>query len=123
MTPKTRTGRMPACIRREPAAKRSHDFAAEVRQLLRIEERLRRYQPKPRDEPKEPSGADQVLAAVAARYRPGDRIGLRHVLDCIDVTWEVARAVRDWAMSQGAWPYLQPEPSRPVPRARKGGAS
>ena len=98
-----------------------------LKDILRIERENRDYRPTARDAepPRCPSNADEVLAAVALKYKPGDSVGLRHVLDCIDISWENARAVRDWARhpSVGAWPWLQPMPSRPAGGRRKRGAS
>jgi hypothetical protein len=94
-----------------------------VRRLLRTGRGLKGYRPTPRhysaEPPPAPRGADEVLAAVASRHRPGDAVGLQQVVDCIAVTWEQARAVRDWAQSVGAWPYTRPGPGW---SRRKGGA-
>lgn len=89
-----------------------------VRRILRTEKGLKGYSPTPRpytaDPPPAPKHADEVLTALlAAGYRPGDCLGLQQVVDCIAVTWEQARAVRDWAEQTGAWPYLRPGPFRP----------
>lgn len=108
------------------SARPERSYRELVRTILRAEKGLRGYRPTPRDTepPREPPGADEVLAALAARYRPGDAIGLQQIVDCIGVTWEHARAVRAWAQhpAVGAWPYLQPAPSRPAgkndPRTR-----
>jgi hypothetical protein len=87
-----------------------------VGKVLRAEKGLRGYRPTVREGPPEPRGADEVLAALASRYRPGDAIGLQQVIDCIAVTWEHAQAVRKWAESVGAWPYVRPSPVRPPTR-------
>lgn len=97
-----------------------------VRRALEAERQLRGYRPEPRpwtgDPPPAPKHADEVLAALASRYRPGDRVGLQQVLDVIGVTWEEARAVRAWATAVGAWPYLQPGPGWTRSRRQEGGA-
>lgn len=104
--------------RRGRADPPGHGHGELLRAILKAEKSLRGYVPTARgvEEPREPKQADQVLAALAGRYRPGDAIGLQQVLDVIDVTWETARAVRAWAQSQGAWPYLRPSPMRPAGR-------
>jgi hypothetical protein len=98
--------------------RRSRDHADLVRRMLRTERGLKGYRPTVRhyaaDPPPAPKHADEVLAALSGRYRPGDAIGLQQIVDVIDVPWEVARAVRDWAQQTGAWPYLRPGPGRPV---------
>jgi hypothetical protein len=96
-----------------------------LRNLLKIEEGLKGYRPEPRpwsaDPPPAPRGADEVLAALASLYRPGDAIGLQQVVDCIAIDWDRARAIRQWAESVGAWPYLRPGALRATARPRKGG--
>ena len=88
-----------------------------VRRILKAERGLCGYRPTGNEPPAEPPGADEVLAALAATYRPGDAIA---------VPWEKARAVRAWAERVGAWPYVRPGPCRPPagrdPAMRKGGA-
>jgi hypothetical protein len=114
----------------EVAMSRDHPSKELVRQVLRAERSARRYRPR------NPATADsvraqfaeQVIAAVAARHGPGEAVGLRQVVDAIDITWEQARAVRDWARSQGCWPWLQPAGSRPGGKSdpgpkREGGGS
>ena len=86
-----------------------------VRDVLRAERGLKGYVPTPRpDGPPEPKNADETLAALAAKYRPGDAIGLQQMIDAIAITWEHAKAVRRWAEHNGAWPYLRPGPCRPA---------
>lgn len=100
-----------------------------VGRLLKAERGLKGYVPTPRpDGPPEPAGADELLAAVAATYSPGDVVGVRQILDCIAVTHVHAQAVRRWAEHNGAWPYLRPSAFRPAAGSerrpkREGGES
>lgn len=109
--------------------RKRHGYRRLVRTILKKEESLRSYVPTPRPAgPAEPRGADEVLAALASRYSPGDALGLQQVVDCIGVEWDHARAVRAWAQYHGAWPYVRPSPRRPASRPdpgpkRKGGGS
>lgn len=83
-----------------------------VRRILATERQLKSYRPAPRpwtgDPPPAPPHADEVLAALAGRYRPGDAVGLQQIVDTIAIEWDRARAVREWAEQTGAWPYLRP---------------
>jgi hypothetical protein len=107
----------------------NHAHGNLVRGVLRAEKGLRGYIPTPRPDPPEPEDADEVLAALAAAYRPGDAVGTQQILERIAVTRERARAVVRWAQSVGAWPYLRPGPfrpaggqsDRPAPRRKGGG--
>jgi hypothetical protein len=113
--------------------KTGHGYRRLLARILKTERGLKGYRPAPRhytaDPPPAPPHADEVLAALAGTYRPGDAIGLQQIVDCIAVTWEQARAVRDWAERTGAWPYLRPGPCRPAgtsdrlrgPRKKGGG--
>ena len=115
----------------------NHAYRHLLRQVLAIEADLKGRTPAAHEPPPEPKNADEVLAALASRYRPGDQVGLQHVVECIGITWEHARSVRAWAQYHGAWPYVLPAPARPdgrtgpVPRkpprrrtrTRKGGGS
>jgi hypothetical protein len=53
-----------------------------------------------------PSQADRVMAAMARAHPAGDRAGLNEIISAAGVPRYVAIAVRKWARSQGAWPYL-----------------
>jgi hypothetical protein len=98
-----------------------------LRAVLRAERGLRRYRPAPRpwtgDPPPAPKHADEVLAALAGTYKPGDAIGLQQIVDTIAIDWDQARAVRDWAEQTGAWPYLRPSGMRPAGRPDPGPGS
>jgi hypothetical protein len=106
------------------AMKRTHPSADLVRTHLKAEERIRRYEPKPRDEPPPPPCAESVLCALAMRHQPGEAVGLQEIVDASGCTWAQASATRSWAKTTGAWPYLQPGLCRP-PQSRKpkGGGS
>jgi hypothetical protein len=90
-----------------------------VRRVLKAESGLRGYVPRVYEPPDEPPGADEVLAAVASCYRPGDAVGLRQVRECIAITQDKAQAVRAWAIGAGAWPYLTPGACRPPASPRR----
>jgi hypothetical protein len=105
-----------------------------VRRALRTERQLKGYRPETPpwtgEPPPAPKHADEVLAAISERYPPGTCIGLAQVLEVIDISWEEARAVRDWATAVGAWPWLKPggyrrpgRPDRLRGPCRKGGRS
>jgi hypothetical protein len=98
-----------------PKSKYAHGNRRLVGRVLKAEAGLKGYVPTPRpDGPPEPAGADELLAALSATYRPGDAVGLRQILDCIAVTQVHAMAVRRWAEHNGAWPYLRPGLNRPA---------
>ena len=80
-----------------------------LRRILRIEGRLRSYRPRPIPAPDPPPQAEEVLAAVAARYGPGDRVSIRDAAEAAGVTRAVAGFVRAWANhpAVGRWPYLK----------------
>jgi hypothetical protein len=104
-----------------------------VRSALRRERQLKGFRPEAPpwtgEPPPAPKHAGQVLAALSGHYPPGTCIGLAQVLEVIDVSWREARAVRDWAMAAGCWPWLKPggyrrpgRPDRLRGSRRKGGA-
>jgi hypothetical protein len=103
-----------------------------IRRFLRVERRILASKPRPRTIPPpipEPPGAREILAAIAAVYGPGEAIGIKEAKRAAGRGGERVRAVRNWAIQAGLWPYL------PVVRepgwlaahrraaARKGGGS
>jgi hypothetical protein len=105
-----------------------------VRRSLLRERQLKNYRPETPawtgEPPPAPRHADEVLCAISDRFPPGSCIGLAQVLEVIAVSRQEARAVRDWAMAAGCWPWLKPggyrRPGRPdrlrgSSSGRKGG--
>jgi hypothetical protein len=82
-----------------------------VRRFLRLERTVLAFRPTPTPPPSpapKPPRADEVLAAVARAFEPGDRVSRRAVAEAAGVTLPAAGAVRRWAMGAGQWPYLHP---------------
>lgn len=79
--------------------------AGDVRLILRIERRLRRYRPRPHGAPAKPDGAERILDALAGAHRPGDRLNTAAIAATAGIGRELAAAVRRWARSEGCWPY------------------
>jgi hypothetical protein len=52
-----------------------------------------------------PRHVDQVLAAVAARHKPGQVVVLTAVMAAAGISQRTAGRVRRWALSVGLWPY------------------
>jgi hypothetical protein len=96
------------------------------RKHLRIERRIRIDRP-PAAPPQAPDGAAEVLAACAAVFQPGARVGVQEIAVAAGIKGELARAVRAWAKRAGVWPYRdalggwQGHPGRRRGRDAKGG--
>ena len=84
-----------------------------VREILRIERGLRRYDPRPQPPPPRPDRADEVLAALAALYPAGSQVGYREIESASGCSRSTAFEVRRWAQHRAVrlWPY------RPAARA------
>jgi hypothetical protein len=52
-----------------------------------------------------PPGADAILAALAARHKPGDVVILAAIVEATGISPRKAGRVRRWAQSAGRWPY------------------
>jgi hypothetical protein len=62
--------------------------------------------------------ADEVLAAVAARYPVGATITLSMVAEAYGVSEGTASQVRRWARSVGRWAYVDGKRGAPPSRVR-----
>jgi hypothetical protein len=93
------------------------------RRFTRIERGIRTFQPRFPEPPPKPSRSDEVLDALAAAYRPGDRIGTVQIMATGGVRRDVADAIRKWARSRDLWPYLPRINGFPARWRRKGGGT
>lgn len=87
-----------------------------LRRIRRTEAAVRAYRPTLHHEqqpPDEPDHADEALAALASRYRPGDAASAADISRVIDIEYWRAVEIRRWAIAVGAWPYIDPSPVRP----------
>ncbi len=53
-----------------------------------------------------PAGAEEVLAAVAARYTPGSTVSLPQIGEAGGVSPGMAGKIRRWARANGRWSYV-----------------
>ena len=65
-----------------------------------------------------PSRAEEVLAAVAARYPAGATVTLPAIAGSCGVSEGTAAQVRRWARSVGRWPYVDGKRGAPLDRVR-----
>ena len=86
------------------------DYRPWVRRILRIERGLLAWRPRAYVPPPEPPGAVEVLSELAARFKAGDKVGLRDVVEVCGVPQSVASGVRRWAQACGLWPYRKGKP-------------
>ena len=52
-----------------------------------------------------PPKADTILAALAARYKPGSVVTLAAIVEAAGISQRTAGRVRRWAQSAGCWPW------------------
>jgi hypothetical protein len=92
------------------------------RHIMRIERRIHRTQP-PADFPRvrQPADAEAVLAAIATRFKAGDRVGIKDIADAAGVPEHAAHHVKRWAKSVDRWPYEDALSGYNAARAAKGG--
>ena len=79
----------------------------------------------PKPIPKPPR-AEEVLAAVAARYPAGSTVTLPMVAEVGGVNLATAGQIRQWAREQGRWPFANgrgapPSQVRPIGPSRLTG--
>jgi uncharacterized protein YchJ len=65
-----------------------------------------------------PSRAEEVLAAVAARYPAGATVTLPAIARASGVSEATASEVRRWARSAGRWAYMDGKRGAPPSRVR-----
>ena len=70
--------------------------------------------PKPLEKPRR---ADEILARLAARHRPGEALGLVQIAAAGGCSTGSANAIRRWAREAGLWPYAQSKGGFPARRA------
>jgi hypothetical protein len=70
-----------------------------------------------------PLWAEEVLAAVAARYPAGATVTLPAIAGACGVSEGMASQVRRWARSAGRWPYVDGKRGAPPSRVRLIGPS
>jgi hypothetical protein len=70
-----------------------------------------------------PSRAEEVLAAVAARYPAGATVTQSAIAEACGVNEVTASQVRRWARSAGRWPYVDGKRGAPPSRVRPVGPS
>ena len=90
-----------------------------VRRILQAE-RDSRLQGGPKQGPKpleKPRRADDVLAKLAARHKPGEALGLVQIAAAGGCSTGSALAIRRWAISKKLWPYAQSKGGFPARRA------
>jgi hypothetical protein len=66
----------------------------------------------PRPIPK-PPWAEEVLAAVAARYPAGATVTGRMIAEASGVNLATAGQIRQWARAHGRWPFANGKGARP----------
>ena len=66
----------------------------------------------PRSIPRPPR-AEEVLAAVAARYPAGATVTGRMIAEVGGVNLATAGQIRQWARAQGRWPFANGKGARP----------
>jgi hypothetical protein len=60
-----------------------------------------------------PPRAEEVLAAVAARYPAGATVTGRMIAEAGDVNLATAGQIRQWARANGRWPFANGKGARP----------
>ena len=81
--------------------------------------------PRPRPIPKPPR-AEEVLAAVAARYPAGSTVTGRMIAEAGGINLATAGQIRQWARANGRWPFANgkgapPNQVRPIGPSRLSG--
>ena len=70
-----------------------------------------------------PAGAEEVLAAVAARYAPGSTVSLPQIGEAGGVSPGLAGKIRRWARADGRWPYVDGRGRGPARSSGEGKAA
>jgi hypothetical protein len=97
-------------------------FTAEKRILPSWKARPRRIKPPPPAIPQARRAA-AILKAVLERYEPGSRLSRSHIIAAAGCRESEAVWVRDWAKSQGRWPYADAAGMHGHAERRKAGGS
>jgi hypothetical protein len=76
---------------------------------LHIERGILGYHPRHEEPspavPRPPAQAEAILAILAARYQPGDRLSAEQIAEAGGVSRTIASATRVWAKAAGKWSY------------------